>query len=363
MRVGIKKLDAELAQLNSELKKNNSEGEKIRADLVFFETFNESVTRKEILVLIDAFKQKKEVFDFPPIQSIVIPSPGFFGRFFGLGEFFDGQQKQTEAYHKRYKNELALEIAKLDAQIKAGQALIERHKSLNEHHLRAMIKTYECREEIIKGKIQSVSAKREKLQQTIGPLFEKAAQYRQQVRECEDDLKACQAYLEQLATYHDAPAKRRKVHEACAEQFNGNGRPSDVTNNLNKKLEAARRQLIKVEDRIDDEIKKMDTESVVSVPMLNVELNHVKNLTFVSNILSKKIDNAALKESRFGKSTTLCPPLECESTDRAESLMSNKPIVKDALDQGISQFQGAWNQVQGNALNKALSDYEKGIRE
>ncbi|QFY45174.1 hypothetical protein F6R98_17785 [Candidatus Methylospira mobilis] len=43
--------------------------------------------------------------------------------------------------------------------------------------------------------------------------------------------------------------------------------------------------------------------------------------------------------------------------------MSHKSKVKDALGQGISQFQGAWNQVQGDALNKALSDYGKGIRE
>ncbi|EIC30168.1 hypothetical protein [Methylomicrobium album] len=361
--MGIKKLDAELDQLNSELKKNNSEAEKIRADLVLFETFNESLTRKEILVLIDAFKQKKAAFDEPPILSIVMPSPVFFGRIFGLGEPFDTRQKQAETENMRYKDELALEIAKLDAQIKAGQALIERHKSLDEYQLRAMIKTYECREKIIQGKIQSVLAKREKLQLAIGPLFENAAQYRQQVRDCEHGLKACQAYLEQLATYHDAPAKLRKVYEACAEQFNGNGRPSDVAYNLNKKLEVARRQLIQAEDRIDDEIKKMDTESVVSMPMLNVEINLVKNLTFVSNIHPKKIDNAVLQESRFGKSTSLCPPLECESTDKAEPLMGKKSKVKDALDQGISQFQGAWNQVQGNALNKALSDYGKGIRE
>jgi DNA repair exonuclease SbcCD ATPase subunit len=268
----MNKFDTELAQLNSELKKNNSEVEKVRADFVFFETFNEAVTRKEILALIDTFKQMKEAFDCPPILSIAMP-PGFFERIFGLEESFEARQKQAEAEHKRYKDELALEIAKLDAQIKAGQALIERHKSLDEHQLRAMIKTYECREAIIQGKIQSVSAKREKLQQAIGPLFENAAQYRQQVRDCEDGLKACQAYSEQLATYYDAPAKRRKVHEACAEQFNGNGRPSDVAYDLNKKLEAARRQLIKVEDRIDDEIKKMDTESVVSVPMLNVEVS------------------------------------------------------------------------------------------
>lgn len=267
----MNKFDTELAQLNSELKKNNSEGEKVRADFVFFETFNEAVTRKEILALIDAFKQKKEAFDRPPVLPIAMSSPGLFERIFGLGESFEARQKQAEAEHKRYKDELALEIAKLDAQIKASQALIERHKSLDEHQLRALIKTYECREEIIQGKIQSVSAKREKLQQAIGPLLENAAQYRQQVRDCEDGLKACQAYSEQLTTYRDAPAKRRKVHEACAEQFNGNGRPSDVAYDLNKKLEAARRQLIKVEDRIDDEIKKMDTESVVSVPILNVE--------------------------------------------------------------------------------------------
>jgi chromosome segregation ATPase len=273
MRVGMNKFDTELAQLNSELKKNNSEGEKVRADFVFFETFNEAVTRKEILALIDAFKQMKEAFDEPPNLSIAMPSPGFFERIFGLEESFEARQKQAKAEHKRYKDELALEIAKLDAQIKAGQALIERHKSLDEHQLRAMIKTYECREEIIQGKVQSVSAKREKLQQAIGPLFENAAQYRQQVRDCEDGLKACQIYSEQLATYHDAPAKRRKVHEACAEQFNGNGRPSDVAYDLNKKLEAARRQLIKIEDRIDDEIKKMDTESVIPVPMLNVEVS------------------------------------------------------------------------------------------
>lgn len=254
----MNKFDVELAQLNNELKKNNSEAEKIRADVVFFETFDEFLTRKEVLVLIDAFKQKKEAFDEPPILSTVMPLPVFCARILGLGEPFETRQKQAETENKRYKDELALEIAQLDAQIKAGQALIERHKSLDEYQLRAMIKMYECREEIIQGKIQSVSAKREKLQLAIGPLlFENAAQYRQQVRDGKDGLKACQAYLEQLATYHDAPAKRRKVHEACAEQFNGNGRPLDVAYNLNKKLEDARRQLIKVKGRIDDEIKKM----------------------------------------------------------------------------------------------------------
>ncbi len=41
----------------------------------------------------------------------------------------------------------------------------------------------------------------------------------------------------------------------------------------------------------------------------------------------------------------------------------SKPNKKDSLDQGISQFQGAWNQLQGDALNKVLSDYGKGIQE
>lgn len=55
-------------------------------------------------------------------------------------------------------------------------------------------------------------------------------------------------------------------------------------------------------------------------------------------------------------------PLNRESKDSAEYLMNKKPKVKDALDQGISQFQGAWNQVQGDALNKVLSEYGIGIR-
>ncbi|MBU9828775.1 hypothetical protein J1779_02385 [Rahnella sp. FC061912-K] len=42
--------------------------------------------------------------------------------------------------------------------------------------------------------------------------------------------------------------------------------------------------------------------------------------------------------------------------------MSKTTKIKDALDQGTFQFQGIWNQVQGDALNKALSDYGKGIR-
>lgn len=43
--------------------------------------------------------------------------------------------------------------------------------------------------------------------------------------------------------------------------------------------------------------------------------------------------------------------------------MSKKPKSNDAVNQGISLFQGAWNQVQGDALNKALADYGKGIQE
>lgn len=43
--------------------------------------------------------------------------------------------------------------------------------------------------------------------------------------------------------------------------------------------------------------------------------------------------------------------------------MSDKPKLKDNINQGALQFQGAWNQLQGDALNKALSDYGKGIQE
>ncbi|MBS0588317.1 MAG: hypothetical protein JSS37_10300 [Proteobacteria bacterium] len=43
--------------------------------------------------------------------------------------------------------------------------------------------------------------------------------------------------------------------------------------------------------------------------------------------------------------------------------MSDKPKSKDDINQGVLQFQGAWNQLQGDALNKALTDYGKGIQE
>ena len=43
--------------------------------------------------------------------------------------------------------------------------------------------------------------------------------------------------------------------------------------------------------------------------------------------------------------------------------MSDKAKLKDNINQGALQFQGAWNQLQGDALNKALSDYGKGIQE
>jgi hypothetical protein len=43
--------------------------------------------------------------------------------------------------------------------------------------------------------------------------------------------------------------------------------------------------------------------------------------------------------------------------------MSEKSKSKDNINQGVLQFQGAWNQLQGDALNKALSDYGKGIQE
>ena len=258
----MNRLDIELAQLNSELMKNNGECRKVSTELEFFESFDEAVKRKEILDLINVFKQKDDELKSTPIlfSQIKIHSPGFFEKLFGFGEYYKARQKQDEieAERKRYQERLEFEIAELNKKIKEGQALVVRHKSLDEYQLRAMVKMYQCREEIIKGKIQSVSEKCEKLRKAIGPLLENAVQYRQKVRDYEDGLKACQSYLEQLDSYRDAPTKRRKVHEACAEHFNGNGRPLDVANDLKKKLEAARRQLIKIEDRIEEEIKKMD---------------------------------------------------------------------------------------------------------
>ena len=42
--------------------------------------------------------------------------------------------------------------------------------------------------------------------------------------------------------------------------------------------------------------------------------------------------------------------------------MKNKES-QDITGQSISYFQGAWNQVQGDALNQALSEYSKGIKD
>lgn len=213
----MNKLDTELAQLKSELAYNTSEAEKFRADLAFFETFNVLETSKEILALVAVRNQKKELLDSSQNFSISSLSVGLglFGGVFG-NVLYEIWKKEADAKHKHYKDELAIEIGKLDAQITAGQSLIERHKSFDEHQLRAMIKTNKSREDILLGKIQIVMTRREKLLQAIGPLIESATQYRQQVRDYEEGIKACKAYLEKLAIYHDAPAKRRDVHEACA---------------------------------------------------------------------------------------------------------------------------------------------------
>jgi hypothetical protein len=68
----MNKLDVELAQLNSELIKTIAEGEKIRGDLIFFETFNEFLTREEI----STCNQKKEAY--PEIFKLVVASVKLF---------------------------------------------------------------------------------------------------------------------------------------------------------------------------------------------------------------------------------------------------------------------------------------------
>ena len=42
--------------------------------------------------------------------------------------------------------------------------------------------------------------------------------------------------------------------------------------------------------------------------------------------------------------------------------MNKKSKIQDSVEQGYLQAQGVWNQMQGEALNKALSDYSKGIK-
>lgn len=253
----MNQLDSELAQLNSELRKNSTGGKKAKEDFEFFSTFNETANYNETVALIKKFRDKEKQLASPSARILQDPSSGFWGRIFGSKER-EEQQKQLEAEDKRRKETISTEIKELEFQIKSKRSLMERFDSMDEYQLRAMIKMHECRDEIIQGKIQSVSAKRARLQQAIGPLLEDAERYRQQVRDCEDGLQACQRYTEQLAVYRDAPSRRRQVHEACAAQFNGNGRPSDVANDLKKKLDAARRQLDKIDGRIDEEIRKME---------------------------------------------------------------------------------------------------------
>ncbi|MBU9828776.1 hypothetical protein J1779_02390 [Rahnella sp. FC061912-K] len=262
--MGVNRFDAELIQLNNELEKNRREAEHVRADIVFFENFDEPVALKENMGFAELLRKKKEAFNYLQVQPINLPPQGFFDRIFDLAGSYKIQKEKVEDEHRRNKARLSSEISSLDLTIKAGQERIEKYYSLDEYQLRAMLRTYECREEMLLSSIQRVSAKRERLIQVVGPLLKDVAQYRQQESSYLHELNACQSFSQQLVLYSDDPVQRRQVHEACAEQFNGNGRPADVAYELNKQLQATQQQISKLEDLINRAIGNIESATDAS---------------------------------------------------------------------------------------------------
>lgn len=264
MRVGVNRFDAELIQLNNELEKNRREAEHVRTDIVFFETFDEAVALKENMAFSELLRKKKEAFNYLQVQPFNLPPQGFFDRIFDLAGSYKIQKEKAEDEHRRNKARLSSEISSLDLTIKTGQERIEKYHSLNEYQLRAMLRTYECWEEMLLSSIQSVSAKSERLVLAVGPLLKDVAQYCQQESSYLDELSACQSFSQQLVLYSDDPVQRRQVHEACAEQFNGNGRPADVAYELNKQLQATQQQISKLEDLINRAIENIESATDAS---------------------------------------------------------------------------------------------------
>ncbi|WP_312631327.1 hypothetical protein [Pantoea piersonii] len=262
--MGVNRFDAELIQLNNELEKNRREAEHVRADIVFFETFDEAVALKENMAFAELLRKKKEAFNYLQVQPINPPPQRFFDRIFDLAGSYKIQKEKAEDEHRRNKARLASDISSLDLTIKAGQERIGKYHLLDEYQLRAMLRTYECREDMLLSSIQRVSAKRERLIQVVGPLLKDVAQYRQQESSYLHELSACQSFSQQLVLYSDDPVQRRRVHEACAEQFNGNGRPADVAYELNKQLQATQQQISKLEDLINRAIGNIESATDAS---------------------------------------------------------------------------------------------------
>lgn len=251
----ITSFDAELAQLHREQAKNRTEGERFQESLVFLETFNEADALREIIKLTQALKEKNLALALPLTAFANAVKPGLLSALFGLGR---AQQVLAASQQLRHKEKLTLEIANLEAQITAQRANVARFRSLDRHQLLAMIKTCACREAAFQRHIQAVEARRERLQQAIGPILDEAARCYQQIGDCEADLDACQAYDEQLALYQHDPIQRRTVYENCALRFNGNGRPQDVAYGLRKQLQTLQRQREKLDARIHREIDRLD---------------------------------------------------------------------------------------------------------
>lgn len=252
--------DADLASLRGELQKNSISLGEAKAELKFFENFNEHDFREKISSLCDEYKSNKYLLENEPLLPGVHIGldVGIFGKILNLfGESEASRLKRLKEEDLHRKNMINQEMINLDLRIKEALAVVERYKNIDEYKLRAIVKTYECRDEIILEKIQSVQVQHDKIEATIGPLLRSADEYRKQVADCMAGIEDCNIFTKRLSLNINNSRARREVHEACAERFNGNGNPSDVAKGLNNKLEANRRQLIKIEERVNIEVKKM----------------------------------------------------------------------------------------------------------
>lgn len=170
-------------------------------------------------------------------------------------------KKTKSAEIKKLEEKISNLESKRERLNKEGESFdikIQNHNNFNKNSEYENIESFKSKISTLKNKENDIKITLQKLDLYAGVHISEYFKLKSQISSLETEIKSAEK-IDRDLTCASNSYERALLHENCEKQF-GNGRPSSVINDRKKHIRSIERSIIKLEKRIDDEMKKSSRE-------------------------------------------------------------------------------------------------------
>lgn len=181
-------------------------------------------------------------------------------------KFFTAEQKQLRLEANRLRKELFTvneslvnenqALSKVRSDLSSAQKRISEHKSFNLNDAETQLAAIQPKTRQIASDLAAAKAELERIEEKIRPHSQELERLESELETFNSDIAKADG-LDRDLTAAENSYERAMIHQECEEKF-GSGSPRHVINDRRGKIRRLENNILKLERRIRDELKKLD---------------------------------------------------------------------------------------------------------